>query len=316
MKYVPLNYNQINVGAGTYNPSSVKSFNNKTFCFWERSLFQRIQSVIDFDLPAEWQGEVKDFFLYCLFKYGFLAISKNEQFGYFFQPCGLNGFNLYYQPTNALIANPAFKESLDLVIGEQCAIVKLTPDYRGAWDIISYFAEKFSLLDNAINMSLINCKIPFILGAKNKASAQALKKILDKVNSGEPAVVYDSKLLNDPTDKDTPFQFLEIIKNPKEFYITTQQLEDFQNLLSEFDAEVGIPSLPYQKKERLVAQEASMRTYDGCARSQTWINTLTSSIKKVHELYPDLVLSAKLHYDVNDNGILDSEEGGNTDVNG
>ena len=309
MKYAPLNYNQINVSAGTYNPSSVKSFNNKTFCFWERSLFQRVQSVIDFDLPEEWDGNVKDFFLYCLFKYGFVAITKNDEFGYFFQPCGLYGFNLYYQPTNVLIVNPAFPESLDLKIGTDCELLKLTPDYRGAWDIISYFAEKFSLLDNAINMSLINCKMPYILGAKNKASAQALKKILDKVNSGEPAVVYDSKLLNDPTDKDIPFQFLEIIKNPKEFYITNQQLEDFQTILNNFDSEIGIPAIPYQKKERLVAQEASMRTYDGCARSQTWFNTLSSSIDRIHDLYPDLKLSARMHYDINYNGVEDSQEG-------
>lgn len=308
MRYVPLNYNNINVQAGTFNPSPVKSYNNKTFWFWERSLFQRIQSVIDFDLPDEWQGDVKDFFLYCLFRYGYVAITKNNEYGYFFQPCTLNGFNLYYQPVNVIIANPAFNKSLELEIGKECAVLKLTPDYQGAWDIISYFAEKFSLLDNAINMSLINCKIPYILGAKNKASAQALKKILDKVNAGEPAVVYDSKLINDPTDKDIPFQFLEILRNPKESYLTSQQLEDFQTLLNNFDSEIGIPTVPYQKKERLVAQEASMRTYDGCARSQTWFNTLTSSIKRVHKLYPDLKLNATLHYDINNDGITDGEE--------
>ena len=157
-------------------------------------------------------------------------------------------------------------------------------------------------------MSLINCKIPFILGAKNKAIAQALKKILDQVNKGEPAVFYDSTLMNDPKDKDTPFQLLEIIKNPKDFYITDKQLQDFQGVLNEFDAEIGIPGLPYQKKERMVAQEATMRTYDGCARSQTWINTLTSSIAEIKKLYPDITLDAKLHYDVNNNGIIDGEE--------
>lgn len=310
--YSPLNYNDINVAAGLNAPSSVKSYNNRSFDFWLRSLFQRIQSVIDFELPEEWEGDIKDFFLFCLFKYGYVVISSNSRFGQFFQPASLSGFNFYYQPTKALIANPALNVSLK--IGKECEILKLTPDYMGAWDILCYFAEKFSLLDNAINMSLINCKTPYILGAKNKTSAAALKKIMDNVNKGEPLVVYDSKLINDPTDKDTPFQFLEIIKDPKNSYLTTEQLQDFQTLLNEFDSEIGIPALPYQKKERLVAQEASMRTYDGCARSQTWINTLTSSIKKVKKLYPDIRLSAKLHYDINNNGVLDSEEGG--EING
>ena len=304
--YTPLNYQQINIAAGTNNPSSVKGYNNKSFAYWERSLFQRIQSVIDWTLPEAWEGKTRDFFLYCLFKYGYLAVSENAEFGYFFQPCGVSGYNFYYQPTDAIISNPTYQATLK--IGTECELLKLTPDYTGAWDIIWYFAEKLSLLDNAINMSLINCKIPFILGAKNKAIAQALKKILDQVNKGEPAVFYDSTLMNDPKDKDTPFQLLEIIKNPKDFYITDKQLQDFQGVLNEFDAEIGIPGLPYQKKERMVAQEATMRTYDGCARSQTWINTLTSSIAEIKKLYPDITLDAKLHYDVNENGIIDGEE--------
>ena len=304
--YTPLNYQQINIAAGTNNPSSVKAYNNKSFAYWERSLFQRIQSVIDWTLPEAWEGKTRDFFLYCLFKYGYLAVSENAEFGYFFQPCGVSGYNFYYQPTDVIISSPLYQATLK--IGTECELLKLTPDYSGAWDIIWYFAEKLSLLDNAINMSLINCKIPFILGAKNKAIAQALKKILDQVNKGEPAVFYDSTLMNDPKDKDTPFQLLEIIKNPKDFYITDKQLQDFQGVLNEFDAEIGIPGLPYQKKERMVAQEATMRTYDGCARSQTWINTLTSSIAEIKKLYPDITLDAKLHYDVNNNGIIDGEE--------
>ena len=304
--YTPLNYQEINIAAGVNNPSAVKSYNNRSFEYWERSLFQRIQSVIDWTLPEAWEGKTRDFFLYCLFKYGYLVVSQNSEFGYFFQPCTTVGYNFYFQPTEVLISNPLYNARLE--IGKQCQLLKLTPDYSGAWDIIWYFAEKLSLLDNAINMSLINCKVPYILGGKNKAITATLKKIFDQVNKGEPAVFYDSTIMNDPKDKDTPFQLLELIKNPKDFYITDRQLQDFQGILNEFDAEIGIPGLPYQKKERMVAQEATMRTYDGCARSQTWINTLQSSIKEIKALYPEITLDAKLHYDINNNGIEDSQE--------
>lgn len=291
--YTPLNYNQINLGAGTYSPSSVKAYNNKSFAFWERSLFQRAESVLDFTLPDTWQGKVRDFFLYCLFKYGFIAISKNDKFGEFFQPCATSGYNFYYQPTEAIISNPLY--SARLKIGEECELLKLTPDYMGAWDIIFYYAEKFSTLDNAINMSLINCKYPFFIGAKNKTAGSALKKMLDLANKGEPAVIYDSKLINDPNDKDIPFQIWDR-GNLKNSYLTSDQLMDFQTLLNNFDSEIGIPTVPYQKKERLVADEATMRTFDGCARSVTWYNTLTSSIEDIKKLYPDINLDVKLRY--------------------
>lgn len=292
--YIPLNYNQINVGAGTYNPSPVKSFNNRTFAFWVRALFQRITSVIEFDLPEEWQGSTKDFFLYCMYKYGFVAVFDSDEFGMSFQPCAPKGYDFYYQPTDVVISNPLY--SATLKIGSECELLKLTPDYVGIWDILEYYAERFSSLDSAINMSLINCKTPYILGAKNKTASSALKKIFDRVNKGEPAVIFDEKLINDPNTKDTPFQILELLRNPKEAYLTTDQLMDFQTILNNFDAEIGIPTVPYQKKERLVAEEATMRTYDGCARSLTWFNTLTTSITEIKKLYPDINLNARLHY--------------------
>lgn len=309
MSYIPMNYHNINVGAGTYSPSPVKAYNNRTFAYWIRALFQRATSVIDFELPEDWQGSVKDFFLYCLYRFGYVVIFDYDVYGTIFQPCNLSGYNFYYQPTNAIIANPRFKKSLDLTIGKECELLKLTPDYVGIWDVLEYYAERFSTLDNAINMSLINCKTPYILGAKNKTASSALKKIMDLVNRGEPAVVFDEKLMNDPNSKDTPFQLLELLHDPKSAYLTTDQLADFRTILDNFDAEIGIPCLPYQKKERLVSDEATMRTYDGSARSLTWFNTLTASIDQIKKLYPDITLEARLHYaDFNQSeGVTDNE---------
>ena len=309
MSYIPLNYHNINVGAGTYSPSPVKAYNNRTFAYWIRALFQRATSVIEFDLPEDWRGSVKDFFLYCLYRFGYVVIFDYDVYGTIFQPCNLSGYNFYYQPTNAIIANPRFEKSLDLEIGKDCELLKLTPDYVGIWDVLEYYAERFSTLDNAISMSLVNCKTPYILGAKNKTASSALKKIMDLVNKGEPAVVFDEKLMNDPNSKDTPFQLLELLHDPKSAYLTTDQLADFRTILDNFDAEIGIPCLPYQKKERLVSDEATMRTYDGSARSLTWFNTLTASIDQIKKLYPDITLEARLHYaDFNESeGVTDNE---------
>lgn len=306
--YMPLNYNQINLGAGTYSPSSVKSYNNKSFAFWERSLFQRMTSVIDFELPDAWSGKIKDFFLYCLYRWGFVCISENEKFGQFFQPCSLSGYTFYYQPSKAIIANPEM--NIELEIGSECQILKLTPDYLGAWDVIWYFAEKFSTLDNAINMSLINCKYPFFLGAKNKTASAALKKMLDLANKGEPAVIFDMKLNNDPTDKDIPFQIWDR-GNLKNSYLTSDQLQDFQTLMYLFDSEIGIPTEPYQKKERMVTSEVEMKQADALARSETWIKTIQSSIDEVKKLYPDIKLTAELHYNMED--VQSDQEGGEAD---
>lgn len=294
--YVPMNYEQINLQAGMYSPSPVKNRNNKSFDYFVRSLFQRATTVFEWELPKEWDGKTKDFFLYCLFRFGYIVISDFEQFGLGFQPCGLSGYNFYYQPAKALVANPALDKSLELELGKDGQLLKLTPDYRGIWDVLEFYAEKLSLLDNAINMSLINNKYAFFLGARNKTAGMALKKMLDLVNKGEPAVVWDMKLLNDPTDKEMPFQEWKR-DHLKDSYLTTDQLLDFHTILNDFDAEVGIPTVPYQKKERMVTDEANAKLADGKARSVTWFETIQGSINEIKQLYPDITLSCSMRYD-------------------
>lgn len=291
--YYPLNYDSINNAAGLYAPSAIKAYNNVSFAYWERSLFQRACSTLKFMVP--WSGKVFDFFMYCLFRFGYIAISENDMYGKFFQPCTLSGYDFYYQPTRAIISNPDYQA--DLKIGKDCEILKLTPDYMGIWDIISFFAAELSELDNAINMSLVNNKFGFILGARNKTAAQAIKKALDKINAGEPAVIYDMSLLNDETDEAEPWQVWER-GNLKDTYFTPEQLQDRMTILNQFDAEIGIPTIPYNKKERMVQSEAESRQYDAVSRVTVWINTLEESIKDINALYPDMDISVKLRYDL------------------
>lgn len=298
MNYAPLNYNNINLSAGRFSPSAIKSHNNLSFWFWSRSLFQRACSVIDFEVPDEWEGKIKDFFVYCLFKFGYVVVFNDNKYGLSFQPCTLKGYDLYYQPVSALVNNPKLQKTVNL--GVDGELIKLTPDYFGCWDIIDYYAEKLSMLDVSINSSIVNSKFAFLLGAKSKGCAQAIKKMLDQINKGEPAVIYDSRIFDDPVSKDTPFQTW-IRENMKQNYITSELLQDFQTIINDFDREIGIPTIPYQKKERLVQSEAESTEIDAMARSTVWVNTLQSSITEVKKLYPNIKLSAKLRYEATEN---------------
>ena len=282
--YTPLNYDQINNIEGHIQPSMLKYCNTVTFAYWQRSLFQRAISTIDFTgLPDTWQASVRDFFYWCLFAYGYLGIFDDEKFGLSFQPGALYGYDFYYQPVEFLVANPKLNKRFK--IHEDCEIIKLCPDFRGIWDVITYYAALLSMLDAGINSSIINNKFSWLLGAKNKAAAESLKKALDKINMGQPAVVLDNSLLQmDPQSKEEPWSFLER-SNLKQSYLTTDQLMDRSTILSSFDAEIGIRSLPYNKKERLVTAEAESREQDSTARLMVWKATLDSSLELVNNMF-------------------------------
>lgn len=282
--YVPLNYDQINNIEGHLQPSMLKYCNSVTYAYWQRSLFQRAISTIDFkNLPEAWEASVRDFFYWCMFAYGHVGVFNTDEFGLSFQPGAFYGFDFYYQPTEYLVVNPKLNKRFK--IHEDCEIIKLTPDFRGIWDIISYYAMLLSALDSGINSSIINSKFAYLMGAKNKAAAETLKKIFDKISGGEPAVVFDQSLLQmDPQSKEEAWSFLER-SNLKQSYITTDLLMDRSTLLSSFDAEIGITSLPYNKKERLVTAEAESRQQDSTARLMVWKATLDSSLKLVNNMF-------------------------------
>lgn len=296
MFYAPLNYQELNNLAGHYAPSMVKAYNNATYAYWERSLFQRCVSRLETTLPENWEGSRRDFLLFCLLKLGYVFVSYKDSLGYWFQPGTLYGIDFYYQPTEFILANPRANE-LGLAsryeLHKDGELLKFMPDYRGIFDTISYYAEKLSTLDNAINMSIINSKFAFMIAAKNKACAEAIKKMLDRINKGEPAVIFDKYLTNEKADDSEPWQFLQIQKL-KENYITDQQLIDFQTILNAFDAEIGINTVPYQKAERFVSAEATSRMVDSQARIITAVECLKSSIKDIKKLYPEITLDFNL----------------------
>ena len=282
MPYLPLNYEQINIGAGTYRPSTVKSYNNEVFGLWERALFQRACSTLIIKMPEIWQAN-KDLLYFCLFRFGFVGAGEAPEIGKWFNPGTFKGFDFYYRPTQFILCNPYYKGRKQIFdIGKDCELIKLTPDYRGIWDVIAYYAEKLAVLDVAINTAIINSKFAYIVGAKNKAAAAVLKKLFDKVNAGEPAVFFDAKLANDGIDKEEPWQVL-FRDNLKNSYIVSDLLRDFQTVINDFDTEVGIPTLPYQKKERMVTSEAESRQIDATSRSIIWYDTLKDSFDRVNE---------------------------------
>ena len=295
--YFPKSYEKIRNINATYTPSQQKYYNTQVYNFWQRALFQRAASTFILDVPEEWSGSTTDFLYYCLIRFGYVAVFELDEMGVVFNPAQLSGYDFYYQPAEAIIANPAIKDALNLKIGSETELIKLTPDYFGIFDIINLHAEKLALMDTAINMSIANNKFAFLISAKNKAAAASLKKIFDQIQRGEIAAFFDAQLKDDGagSGKSEPWQFLDR-PNLQASYLTDKQLQDFQTVINNFDAEVGIPTIPYSKAERMVTSEADSRKLDSTARISVWKDCLDRSMEEVNKMF-GLNLSCRLRYD-------------------
>lgn len=282
INYAPYSYQEINAIDGTYTPSETHDADDYTYWYWFRSLFQRAASTLEFEFPEKFTAEEKDFFYYCLLKYGFVCVFNSENFGLSFNPCTVYGFDLYYQPTNAIVTNPAITESLDMKIHEECELIKLTPDYLGVFDVIDYYATKLSNMSCSIDMTVENSKTAFVLAGKTKSAISTLKKIVDKISKGITTIVADARVTN-PHEDVEPFTWLT--RNAKDSYVGTDLLQDMQTILNMFDREIGIPTIPYQKKERMVEFESKSAMIDSSSRLSTWIRTLEASLQSVNAMF-------------------------------
>lgn len=276
----PFSYQFMNAVEGTIHPSFLHIHNTSLSRFFKQYLLQDVLSVFKFTLPDWWDA---DYFRYSLLGYGYVAIFKTDKFGVIPQQCNLTGYNVFYRPTKAMIANPLIG-GRELNIGRNCEIIKVMPDYSGIANIVDYYGDLMALTWEGITTNILNSKLAYIGFAGNKADAETFKKLYDRIASGEPAVIARKKSAT-ITDDD---KFQLFTQNLQQNYIAPQMLESLRNIQSAFRAEIGIPDLSVQKKERLITAEATKTDIYTRAKSMLWLETMREGMEKAKTKYPEI----------------------------
>jgi hypothetical protein len=103
----------------------------------------------------------------------------------------------------------------------------------------------------------------------------------------------------------------------KENYITDKLLHDTETVYHQFDNEVGIPSNPQEKKERMVTNEIESNNVETVARFTTWMECLDDSIEKTKRLFPGMLDDFSIkpkQYDTGQTGAVESGKVGDRNV--
>lgn len=269
-------------------PSTYWNTKSQQYQYWFRSLLQKIDSCLEFkNLPKDWS---QDFFLLCLWARGYVAVFESERFGdketgIAFQPCNVSGYDFYYQPTKAIVANPLYQK--ELTIHKDCEILKLTPDFNGIWDVIDHYATQLAELTKGINVGLINAKVPLVVTADSLAESEKLKKVYDKVQAGESLIVWKEDTNHfdkEVMPRKNPFEDA-FLNDYTKTYIVTNLLQDMQTIMDQFYMEIGLPTRTFDGKAHMLNAEADMQANQSQARVSCWVNTLTESMELINEHY-------------------------------
>lgn len=275
----PYYYNYINAETSQVTPSTVHVKDSGLCRYFTKYLLQKAMSVFEWDLPETWN---KDYFLYVLYCWGYAAVINTDKFGVIPQGCGLKGYDVFYAPTHAVIANPLLTGILEPRIGTQCELLKLQPDFSGILDLVGHYAEQMALASQSVSVNLLNSKLSYVFTAKTKALAESLKKMYDQIASGEPAVVIDSRLKNAADGEETWKSFEQNVGGN---YIVTNLLADLRKIEAMFDTEIGIPNANTDKRERLIQDEVNANNIETYSKCAMWLENLQDACKKVNDMF-------------------------------
>ena len=289
LDYANMNYGYKNIENSRFFPST-KHLDSKITRYNYRYLFQRAISVFKWTLPESIE---RNYFLYTLYNIGYGFVFNTDKYGTIFNHGGLSGYDIYYQPAFAIVANPLLRENSEFYskmrIGEDCAIIRLTPDYIGIWDICKYYAELLAEAGSSLKTNLVNTKFAYIFGAKSKNIAESLKKLYDNIASGETAVFADKKLY----DENGNLAVTVLNSTVKNIYIGDQIIQDIRGILNDFDSCIGIPNGNINKKERMIVDEANKNDFETKALCYLWIDTLKADIEKSNNMFPDFKINVE-----------------------
>lgn len=277
MNNPPFDYTQINAYESSIRPSTVHTKNTAIFGYYQRYLFQKLTSQFKWTLPEGWSDT---YFLGCLYGWGSVAIFNSRKFGVIPQAGALYGYNVFYQPTTVQIANPLLPP-MQLEIGKDCVLFRLQRDYRGALDLVNYYADLLATSVESLAMNIMNSKLSYVFAVSSKNAAQTGKELMDRVNSGELAVWVDKGLFDDDGNPSwQPFS-----QNVGQNYIADKILSNMRQIESEFDTRVGIPSVNIDKKERLITAEAERNDVETDSIVAQWYDTIQECIAEVNRAY-------------------------------
>lgn len=277
------------VPCGTFQ----KSFSTDALNYWERSFFQRCRSILEFDgLPEASAGQIGwdyDAFLYQLFRMGYAVVFHSKKYGMVVQPGTPTGYGLQYQPRGMNITTQFFNFGRPLEIGTECGVIKLTPDYRGIWDIITKYAVEMQHAEVAIRQSALNARFAYGAFAKDDKQKRSLELLFQRLANGEPAIVVNADLKRPMNAKNTDggayeLPIMQIDRDLSKNFILPELMEFRRTILMDFYRELGIKVQP-DKKERLNVNESQSADAETFNRREVWRICLEKSLDEVNRMY-------------------------------
>ena len=283
-----------------HNPKSVNDMTNNSFFYYQFQLMTKLKSVLTVEgSPSNWNI---DNMWDVLLKNGYIPIVTTD-IGTLALEGGYYGQNMYYMPTNVLVANPVLGD-INRTIGVDGELLYINYEYntyQGVMSLINRYAVLLANIDCSLNVSLMNSRVAHVFEANTDAEVKSLEKMYDDVSKGNPAVFL--KKGSRPLTSNENNSFL----NVKNTYIGNDLLLTKKSIMNEFLTEIGINNANTDKRERLNSDEVNANNTEVRCTIMRFIDSLNECAKRINE-NPNFSDITDLRFSINSRVINDIKQ--------
>lgn len=244
---------------------------------YRRYLLQEAVSMYRcIDFPDSMRENI---FLYDILIKGTASILNAPEYGIIGKNAPFIGFDIYKAPTQIrmTVTDQNASHTYTRTIGEDCALVKMNEDYSGVYDLICNYAEQFAMIDQAESSNLNAMRWSKVYKAASKGEAESVKKAVDEILSGKPAVFIG---------EDNPAAAGEWFNDSlRSSYIIDLLTADRAAIKNRFNTDFGIPNTNAEKKERLIVDEVNANNVETFCKADLWIDNINAGLAVANELF-------------------------------
>lgn len=224
---------------------------------------------------------------------------------------GLGGKpNEYYEPTEAIIANPVLG-SHNLKIDEECVVMwntKADKDavtgIRGLYPLIHQTATLLSDNIVSINCAQINTRVQALIIADSAAQKNSAEVVMKELYAGHPYKVLEDTMI----DK---IKVNPITANPAANI--SELVELHQYIIANFYNNIGIKTNYQMKKERMITDEINSLNDFLAVSLDAMLSARLAAVEKINEMFGTNIsvkLKDYLEIFIEDNENLKEESAG------
>lgn len=256
-----------------FDPSIVKCKEKSSASFYTYNLLRTLKMFEYKNLPETIPYEILETYLQtggvCLFtKY-------NDKY-YVFQGTLGGEPDVYYRPSQFIVANPHLSLNKIYNIGEDCVLMRNDPLWYGLSQLNSRYA--YMLAENLLTMRTadVMLRISALLSASDEKTKASAEMYIKKIEDGDISVIMEQAFL-DGIKMQTP-------PTNNGSYLT-QFIELHQFLTGTFFHEIGINANFNMKREAINEAESSINEDSLLPLCEVMLMVRKQDVEKVNEMY-------------------------------